>query len=290
MTTPDAPNLKHHTFTIKGLNLHVVTSGPIDGPPLILLHGFPEFWYGWRNQIGPLAQAGYRVIVPDQRGYNLSEKPRGLKNYTQDELAADVVGLMDHLDLPRATLVAHDWGGAVAWWTALKHPDRVERLVALNIPHPLAMSRALRRPAQLCKSWYIGFFQLPWIPEAVLSRGEFAPLLELMTRSCKPGVFTQDERSLYREAYSQPGALKAMLSWYRAVVQRRLTPPRSSKVQAPTLLIWGRGDQALGWEMAQPSVDFCADGRLVFIEDAGHFVALDAPAQVNALLLDFLST
>ena len=272
-----------------GIRLHVLQDGPDDGDLVILLHGFPEFSFGWRKQIPALSQAGYRVWAPDQRGYNLSDKPQGLSHYTRDELASDVVGLMDHLGVPRATLIAHDWGGAVAWWTALKHPERVERLVALNIPHPLAMARALRRPAQLSKSWYMGFFQLPWIPEAALSRKGFAPLLDLMKRSCKPGVFTGEDRALYREAYSQPGAIKAMLSWYRAVAQRRLDPPTSSRIQAPTLLIWGKQDRALGWEMAQPSVDFCQDGRLEFIEDAGHFVALDAPERVNALILDYLS-
>lgn len=289
MLSPLPPDLEHQQIHTNGVNLHVVTAGPEDGPPVILLHGFPEFWYGWRHQIAPLAQAGYRVVVPDQRGYNLSDKPSGLAAYNQDVLAQDVLGLMDHFDAPRATLVAHDWGGAVAWRTALQHPARVERLVVLNIPHPVAMARALRTPAQLRKSWYIGFFQLPWLPEAMLSRKDYAPLLVLLKRSCRAGAITRDELALYHEAYSQPGALSAMLAWYRAVVRQPPAPPRTRTVDAPTLLIWGKEDKALGWEMAQPSVDLCRDGRLEIIEDAGHFVAMDAPERVNKLILGFLA-
>ena len=135
----------------------------------------------------------------------------------------------------------------------------------------------------------MGFFQLPALPEAMLSRKGYAPLLSLMERSCKPGVVTHEELSLYREAYSQPGALTAMLNWYRAAFRRPAPPPGKGQVEPPTLLIWGKRVQALGWEMAQPSVDRCRDGRLAFIEDAGHFVALDAPRRVNQQILDFLS-
>ena len=282
------PDLEHQRIKTNGVELHVVTAGPTDGPLVILLHGFPEFWYGWRHQIGPLAAAGFRVVAPDQRGYNLSDKPRGLAAYSRDVLARDVVGLIDHFGAKRARLVAHDWGGAVAWWTALQHPDRVERLAALNIPHPVAMARALRGLTQLRKSWYIAFFQLPWLPEALLARKGYAPLLSVLKRSCRPGAVSSEDRARYREAFGRPGALHAMLAWYRAVVQRRTERLRSHQVEAPTLLIWGLHDDALGWQMAQPSIELCRDGRLETIEDAGHFVALDAPERVNALLLDFL--
>lgn len=282
------PDLEHQRIKTNGVELHVVTAGPSDGPLVILLHGFPEFWYGWRHQIGPLAAAGFRVVAPDQRGYNLSDKPRGLASYTRDVLARDVVGLIDHFGADRAHLVAHDWGGAVAWWTALQHPERVARLAALNIPHPVAMARALRGLTQLRRSWYIAFFQLPWLPEALLARKGYAPLLSVLTRSCRPGAMSSEERACYREAFGRPGALRAMLAWYRAVVQRQTERLRSRLVEAPTLLIWGLRDDALGWQMAQPSIDLCREGRLEMIEDAGHFVALDAPGRVNALLLDFL--
>ena len=190
----------------------------------------------------------------------------------------------------QATLVAHDWGGAVDWLTALQHPERVQRLVALNIPHPVAMARALRGVRQLRRSWYIGLFQLPWLPEVLLSRQDFMPLVEMLRRGCREGAVTAKDGQAYVEAWSQPGALKAMLAWYRAAVQRPSAPLRNRQVQAETLVIWGKRDTALGWQMARPSVDLCRQGRLELIEDAGHFVALDAPARVNALLLEFLGT
>ncbi len=263
-------------------------AGPREGPLVILLHGFPEFWYGWRHQIGALAEAGFRVLAPDQRGYNLSDKPRPLAAYSRDELARDVVGLMDAQGRERAILMGHDWGGAVAWWTALHHPERVERLVALNIPHPVAMARAMRGLEQLRKSWYMGAFQLPWLPEAFLSRNDFTPLLDLLRGSCRRGTFTDAELERYRQAFGQPNALRSMLAWYRAVVQRRSERLPAHEAQAPTLLIWGKRDAALGWQMAQPSVDLCRDARLELIPDAGHFVALDAPRRVNRLTLQFL--
>ncbi|HEX2979920.1 MAG TPA: alpha/beta hydrolase, partial [Anaerolineaceae bacterium] len=127
------------------LRLHAEVAGPVDGPLVVLLHGFPEFWYGWRNQIAPLAQAGFHVVAPDQRGYNLSDKPAGIGAYHLDALAADVLSILDHFKREQAFVVGHDWGAAVAWHLAIHHPERVERLAILNVPHPGAMARALRR-------------------------------------------------------------------------------------------------------------------------------------------------
>ena len=290
MISPLPEKLEHRRIRTNGVDLHVVLAGPEEGPLVILLHGFPELWYGWRNQIAPLAEAGFRVVAPDQRGYNLSDKPRGLAAYTRDVLAADVVGLIDALGAEKAILVAHDWGGAVAWWTALQHSERVARLVALNIPHPIAMARALRGSEQIRRSWYIGFFQLPWLPERLLSRRDYSPLLSLLKKSCRPGAVTAEDLEVYRESFGQPGALEGMLSWYRAILQRRSLPLRNRKVRAPTLVIWGKQDKALGWQMAQPSVDLCHDGRLELIGDAGHFPTHDAPGRVNHLILGFLSS
>src|SRR4051794_28893294 len=156
-------SLVHVNPTTNGVMLHAVAAGPGDGPLVILLHGFPEFWYGWRHQIEPLAAAGFRVLVPDQRGYNLSDKPKKIPAYNLDVLARDVVGLIDDAGAARACVVGHDWGGAVAWWLGVKHPERLAKLALLNIPHPLVMRRALRRSSeQRRKSSYMFSFQLPW--------------------------------------------------------------------------------------------------------------------------------
>ena len=164
-----------------GITLHVVEAGPQDGRPVFLLHGFPEFWWGWRHQIEPLARAGNRVIAPDQRGYNLSEKPEGIEAYTIDKLAADVLALADSRNLTRFALVGHDWGGLVAWHLASTRPDRVKRLMILNAPHPAIVRPFMRsHPSQLLRSAYVAFFQVPWLPEAVLRAGDFYLLRRAM--------------------------------------------------------------------------------------------------------------
>src|ERR1700712_2582822 len=147
---------RHRTIATNGIHLHVVEAGPARGPLLILLHGFPEFWYGWHRQIEPLAAAGYHVVVPDQRGYNLSDKPEGIAAYNIDTLARDIVGLIDEAGAAKAYVAGHDWGGAVAWWLGIKHPERIEKLVLLNIPHPQVMRRALLKDSvQRKKSSYM---------------------------------------------------------------------------------------------------------------------------------------
>ncbi len=282
------PDLEHRTLDGAGARLHVALAGPPDGPLVVLLHGFPELWYAWRNQLGPLAAAGFRVAAPDQRGYAGSDKPSDLAAYTRDRLADDVAALIHGLGRERAAVIGHDWGAAVAWWLALQRPQIVARLAALNVPHPRVFAQALRTPAQLRRSWYMGFFQLPWLPEALLGARGARRLLQLMRRSTAPGSCSEEDLAVYREAYLAPGALRGMLAWYRAAVRRRARPGQDP-VQPPTLLLWGRRDQALGEELARPSIDRCREGELVLVEDAGHFVALDAWPTVNRELLRFLS-
>lgn len=268
-----------------GLALHVVQAGPADGPLVILLHGFPEFWYGWKQQIEPLAAAGYRVWVPDQRGYNLSDKPDGIGAYRIDTLAADVVGLIDAAGRRKAVVVGHDWGAAVAWWTAATYPERVERLVVLNVPHPAVMKRfASRNIGQLLRSWYIGFFQLPVLPEALARLGNWAVVARTLRGSSYPGTFSDDDLEEYKMAWSQPGAFRAMVNWYRASLQRPLTRDVTIRITVPTLLIWGVHDHFLKREMAQPSIDLCDKGRLVFFETATHWVQHEEAERVTELI------
>jgi epoxide hydrolase 4 len=282
--------LKHEIVATNGINLHVVQDGPQHGPLVILLHGFPEFWYGWRHQIPSLAEAGYWVWAPDQRGYNLSDKPQEISAYGLDELAKDIVGLIDAAGREKAFIIGHDWGAAVAWWVAINYPDRVEKLGILNVPHPSVMTKTLRsQPRQLLKSWYIFFFQIPWLPEFLISRGNWQAAKQMMRRSARSGSFSDEDLEAYREAWGQPRAFTSMINWYRAVVRNSLRMSRSSRVTVPTLMIWGVKDVALDRSMAQPSIDRCDEGQLLFLEQATHWVQHDEPQKVKKLLLDFLA-
>jgi len=285
--------LEHHDITANGIRLHVVQTGPTDGPPIILLHGFPEFWYGWRQQISFLAEAGFRVWAPDQRGYNLSDKPRGLDAYNLDVLAADAVGLIDAATESRpdraASLVGHDWGGAVSWWVAAKYPEKVHRLVVLNCPQGGVLLKHLRHNRrQMRRQWYMFFFQLLWLPEAVCRARNWGLLVRMLESTSRPGTFSPADLELYRQSWSQPGAFSAMLNWYRAMFRRSPAPAPRKPIAMPALLLWGARDRFLGRELAQPSIDLCADGHLEFIEEASHWVQHEEPQRVNARILSFL--
>lgn len=284
MSAPD------HQFTrLNGLRFHYVTAGPEDGRPILLLHGFPEFWFGWRHQIPALATAGYRLIVPDQRGYNLSATPAGIRNYDLDLLAADMLALIDQLGYEKVYLVGHDWGAAVAWWLVIHHPERFHKLAILNVPHPRVMARNLRgNLRQLLKSWYMFFFQIPWLPEFLLGLGDSEGLASLLRRSGRPGTFSAEDIEGYRAAWRQPGALSGMLNWYRALFRRARRPMPKGKIMMPVLILWGEQDVALSAEMAEQSLAYCADGSLELFPDATHWVQHDAAAAVNRHLIDFL--
>ena len=244
MDQRDEAALRHGRHDTGAVTLHVVEAGPVDGPALILLHGFPDSWSGWRRQIGPLAAAGYRVVVPDGRGYGTSDKPEGIDAYRVPRLAGDVVGLADALGIDRFRLVGHDWGGVVAWATAALHPGRVERLAVLNAPHPDTWARyALTHPTQALRSAYVGLFQLPHLPEALLGAGRCRALRRALLDSSRPGTFSEAELDRRVAAWSEPGALTAMLNWYRALRHRPSRPlPR---IEAETLVLWGVEDRFL---------------------------------------------
>ena len=273
----------------RGVTLNVARAGPGNGPLVVLLHGFPEFWYGWRHQIGPLAAAGFRVLAPDQRGYNLSEKPRGLTHYALDALADDVVALIESTGRSRAALVGHDWGGIVAWWTAIRHPDRVERVAILNAPHPEFLYQGvLKRPSQLLRSWYVYYFQLPWLPEVGLGSFHGKGLAESLKRTSRPGTFSDDDLGRYRAAWSQPGALTAMINWYRAAVRAAPPAPQDMRVRVPALIVWGGQDAFILRNNAHDALARCDQGRLEFVEEATHWVHHEEPERVNRLLTGFL--
>jgi pimeloyl-ACP methyl ester carboxylesterase len=274
---------------VNGIALHCIEAGPEDGPLVILLHGFPEFWWGWRYQIGPLAEAGFRVLAPDQRGYNLSDKTEGKNAYDLDTLAGDVVGLCDALGRKSCHVVGHDWGGLVAWWTATRHPDRVGKLVALNAPHPAIVGPYLRsHPRQMLRSLYAGFFQIPRLPEATLSADGYRSLRRALLNSSRKGTFSEADLALYQETWSRPGALTAMLNWYRALPGFIPEDRSKLRVSMPVLIVWGMRDDFMERGMAEASLALCDQGRIRWFEDATHWVHLEEAQALQAEITDFL--
>lgn len=269
------------------VHLHVAEAGPRDGAPTLLLHGFPEFWWGWRQQIGPLAAAGLRVVAPDQRGYGLSDRPRELSAYALDRLGGDVLSLADDLGAARVNLVGHDWGGIVAWWVAGRHPERVARLAILNAPHPDVFGTYARRhPSQALRSFYVGLFQAPLLPEALLRAGDFALMRRAMTTSARAGTFGADDLARYAAEWARPGALTAMLNWYRAL---RLPREPVGRIAAPTLVLWGRRDTALEPGLVGASLERCDRAEVRWYPEATHWVQHEAADAVNAELIRFLT-
>jgi pimeloyl-ACP methyl ester carboxylesterase len=254
---------------------------------VLLLHGFPEFWYGWQKQIEPLAAAGFRVIVPDQRGYNLSSKPRRVASYALPEMVSDVIAIADQLGQQKIFLAGHDWGAAVAWSAALMHPKRIAKLVVLNVPHPSVMRRYVyTRLPQTLRSWYIFFFQVPWLPEALFSAFDFRMGTRALRASSRPGTFSEEDISHYRAAWSQPGALTAMINWYRAAMRYRL-PFSDRTVRVSTRILWGERDRFLMAEMAHESLRYCTNGELFTFAEATHWLQHEEPTRVSQLLVEF---
>ncbi|MBV0924894.1 alpha/beta hydrolase [Halomicroarcula limicola] len=293
----DGEAWSHETVETNGVELHAVTAGPEDGELVVLLHGFPEFWYAWHHQIPALAEAGYRVVAPDMRGYNRSEKPDGVDAYHVDELVSDVAGAVRAFGRESAHVVGHDWGGLVAWQTAIDRPGLVDRLAVLNAPHPARYERALRRsPAQLAKSWYAFAFQVPRVPEWSLRHDDFAALERMLReKPVRPDAFTETDIERYEAALDRPGALTAAVNYYRSLFRRnaRLTLTRGglgeASVEVPTLLVWGERDGMLDVRLTEGLDEWVADIRIERLPDASHWVQFDAPDRVSEHLLSHLS-
>jgi pimeloyl-ACP methyl ester carboxylesterase len=272
-----------------GIRLRAVVAGPADGSLVVLLHGFPEFAYAWRRQVGALAAAGLRVIAPDQRGYNLSDKPEGVAAYGIEALADDVLGLAQALGRERFAVVGHDWGAAVAWHLAARYPERVDRAAVLNgVGISVGQAYARIHPSQMLKSWYIGFFQAPILPELALRAGHFAWLRSAMARSSRPGIFSAEDFRRYREAWVRPGALTAMLNWYRALRRYARALP-AERVRVPLRVIWGDRDAFLEPGLVAAGLGLCERGQAFHIPEATHWVQHEEPERVNRLLVEFLA-
>jgi epoxide hydrolase 4 len=274
---------------VNGVVLHVAEAGPKHGRLVILLHGFPEYWEAWEGYFEPLVAAGYHVVAPDQRGYNLSDKPSKIAAYDLNALAVDVLGLADHFGQRCFTVVGHDWGGLVGWWIATCHAERLEQLVLLNAPHPSIWREAMQsHPEQRRRSWYVSFFQLPWLPEALLRQRRFKALADTVGQRARPDTVTAATLDRYRAGWREPGALTGMLNWYRAIWRRDLPPSSELRFITPILLIWGERDAFGVRALAEGSLRLCENGQAIYLKDATHWVQHDEPERCIKALLEFL--
>ena len=271
-----------------GISLHLRESGT--GPLVLLLHGFPDCSHTWRHQLPALAAAGFHAVAPDLRGYDGSSRPKGVANYATPALAADIAGLVAALGEPRADIVAHDWGGGVAWTVAMLHPTLLRRLVILNSPHPVTFRRHLRTLQQAKKSWYIFAFQLPVMPEIGLARNDFASLRRVFqSASTRPGAFTAEDIERHVDALRPPGALTAAIDYYRAAFRSAGRDPlRARRIDHPVLVLWGEQDRFLGTELAEPGSEWVPNARVRLVPAAGHWIQHDVPELVNDELVRFL--
>lgn len=296
-------DLAHEQIVVNDVRLHYVTAGNPDDPLVVCLHGFPEFWYSWRYQLPALVDAGYSVVAPDLRGYNTSEKPHGIENYASDELVGDVVGLIDRLGDGSAHVVGHDWGGAIAWMLGIVEPAVIDRLVVMNAPHPAAFAREFDR-TQLKRSWYILYFQLPWLPERLLTANDSWAIGRLFgEQPNNPDARRDSDVQRYRDAFSRPGAARSAINYYRAyfrdnalamaanavpILGRFATLPGDDEIPVPTLVCWGEQDEALDVDLSEGLDEWIPDLRVERYPEASHWVQLDVPDQVNDAVVDFL--
>ena len=280
---PIGVSVVHQFISVNGISLHVAQCGDQDEdkPLAILLHGFPEFWGSWRHQISALVDLGYRVWVPDLRGYNTSDAPQKVSEYRMSNIGADVRDLILAANVDSCALMGHDWGAAIAWWVAAEYPEHVDKLIIANVPHPRVFRRhVFTSPRQMCRSWYVFFFQLPWLPEWLLSRKNFSLLGLGVFDTALEETFSEQQRQNYRDVWTRSG-LRSMINYYRAAM-RYQELPKAGVIEVPTLIIWGRRDHVLREEMAGESIELCRNGRLVFIDEATHWVHLDSPERFNA--------
>jgi epoxide hydrolase 4 len=272
-----------------GITLHVVLAGPKHGPPVVLLHGYPEFWWGWHKQIAALARAGFRVIAPDQRGYDLSDKPSGVEPYRLQHLELDIVGLMRQLGYEATYLAGHDWGGVVAWRLAIDYPQHVRKLVIFNMGHPLAFRDAAQDTAheEASISWYRTFFQIPWIPELVMRFGDWEMLAQNLRDTSRPGAFSEEEMRYYKSAWARPGAMGSMINWYRAGFRYWPKESGDGLVRVPTHIVWGMREVFMESRLASLSAKHCADARVTEVPDAGHWLLHEEPELTSRVMIHF---
>lgn len=286
--SPDADEAFEHELVDTGeVRLHVARAGRGGSPLVVLLHGFPQFWWSWRHQLRALAAAGCHVLAPDLRGYHQSDKPRAVSAYRMEHLEHDVAGLIRASGATRAVVVGHDWGGGIAYGLAEHHPELVECLAVLNVPHPERLLRGLRAPQQLMKSAYMLYFQLPLLPELALTARDFAGLRGVFEADGRP---PEDIERYVAAARTAGDRLRGGLNYYRASLREALLgkAPPFEPIFAPTLVIWGQRDRFLREELAEPDPRLVPNVRVERIPQATHWVHEDAPELVNRLLLELI--
>jgi pimeloyl-ACP methyl ester carboxylesterase len=287
--------LEHKYADVNNIRLHYVTTGK--GKLIMFLHGFPEFWYEWKNQLAEFGR-DYQAVAPDMRGYNLSSKPVEVEQYRMKYLINDVRALAEHLGYKKFILVAHDWGGGVAWPFAMRHPEYLEKLIIINAVHPVIFMRELRdNPAQRKASQYILVYRTPKA-EKILSRSNYAlPASNLLEDGLKRGYFTEEDRKAYIEAWSQPGALTGGLNYYRAAHLGSFTgesddslsaDPALFTVVVPTLVIWGEKDKWLLTENLEGLERYVPNLTIKRIPDGSHWVIHEKPGLVNSYIREFI--
>lgn len=270
-----------------GIRLHAVIQG--QGPLMLFLHGFPEFWYSWRHQLAEFAR-DYTVVALDLRGYNESDKPPAVADYQLETLVQDVAGAITALGSDRCILVGHDWGGLIAWETAYRFPTWLESLVVINAPHPARFGAGLRTLPQLLKSWYIGFFQLPLLPELVVEAGDYWLIEQVFQDLSRyPEAFSPSDLKAVKAAAAKPGALTAMINYYRALPAAGLGSRSWPLLEVPTLLIWGEEDAFLGKELTDGTEAYVRDFHLRLIPHCSHWAQQQQPQLVNQYMRDFLA-
>ncbi|WP_017326487.1 alpha/beta fold hydrolase [Synechococcus sp. PCC 7336] len=277
----------HGFLESNGIKLHYVTRG--EGPLMLMLHGFPAFWYAWKYHIPEFASS-YKVVALDLPGYNDSDKPTEFSAYRVENLVGYIEGAIDALGYKHCVLVGHDWGGALAWTFTYDRPERVERLVVMNFPHPAKFAQGLRTPQQLLRSSYILFFQLRGISEFVIRQGNYAFIGFVFeeVKQYNPD-FTSEDIQTFRTAAARPGALTAMLNYYRNLPNSPFLKRQWGQLEVPTLLLWGEQDNAFGKELSYGTEAYVKDFQLHYIPNSGHWVQLDRPQQVSQHLRDFLA-
>lgn len=277
---------KHEYIISNGIRLHYVTQG--EGPLMLMLHGFPEFWYSWRHQIPEFAK-NYKVVALDLRGYNESEKPPQQSAYVMSEFIKDIEGVIKGLGYESCVLAAHDWGGAIAWCFAYDRPSMVEKLIVLNIPHPARFIEGLRTPPQLLRSSYIFFFQLPGLPEWGLQVNDYAAIeTAFLGMAVDKSAFSKADINAYKDAAAKRGALTAMLNYYRNAFQS-LARPQWGILETPTLMIWGENDTALGKELSYGTEAYVRDFSIKYIPNCSHWVQQEQPVLVNQYMREWLA-
>lgn len=281
------PVMERHEITANDNRFVVGTIGPQGGPPVVVLHGFPDDRVGMSDLAGRVASAGFWCIVPDQRGCGESDAPPQTKLYATNRLVDDVEAILTVMGVARCHVVAHDWGGAVAWTAAMEHRPWLDRLVVINVPHPSSfIVFARRQPRQLLRSWYMAFFQIPRIPEWALGRRQFRPLASTLRSTAADGVFDRAETDRLRAVWSRPGVITGMLNWYRGI--RHQKRPSGTRVDAPTLVIWGDHDAVLDARLADLSAARCTEVRVVHLPGRGHWAHRESPEEVADLVIEHL--